>query len=129
MATFETGCFNVIEPHVAAVITKIHHVMTKRQNVARPDDRPTVRILFHCYGGQNRSAAAALGFIFWHQWRTRSGGSITQAQELMADLMVKVKRERPKVLMKKEDNHENFIKRLLTFADVTAAAALPSHGG
>ena len=42
-------------------------------------DKAKVAILFHCYGGKNRSGAAACGFIWWYKNKKRAanqeGGS------------------------------------------------------
>ena len=100
------GRWNVIERHFPRVIQSLrNHMETVR---SRPAPSATVNILFHCYGGRNRSTAAAVAFTY----------AQAKGEEVrMVDLIAAAIRARPTVLMKGKDNHRNFLRALLSFAD------------
>ncbi|CAJ1397256.1 unnamed protein product [Effrenium voratum] len=99
--------WNAIERHFPRVIRSLRNHMEALRS--RPEPPANVNILFHCYGGRNRSAAAALAFTYL---QTKSGEPVR-----MLDLITAMIRARPIVLMKGKDNHRNFLRAVLSFAD------------
>ena len=109
--------WNAIERHFPSVIRRVWaHVVRLYPSIdcdfaERPQIQSEINILFHCYGGQNRSASNAIAFIFW-LCLFQGGERLT-----MPEVMERVTRRRPKVIMKGKENHENFTWVLLSFAE------------
>lgn len=102
------NCLSKLAPQKAAAVS----------NGAPP--RPLV-VLFHCYGGHNRSASVLLGFWYHHlvntQRRVPAEGGVASMKRLIETLV----RIRPECLAKRGESHMNFIGCLLEYADTTSS--------
>ena len=78
--------------------------------------REKCTVLFHCYGGRNRSAAAMCAF--WYLWNLYNGRGLS-----MYEVIWQAVSTRPKILSRKKwdkrhwawrrSNHDNFLKTLV----------------
>ena len=109
--------WNAIERHFPSVIRRVWaHVVRLYHSIdcdvaERPQIQSEINILFHCYGGRNRSASNAIAFIFW-LCLYQGGERLT-----MPEVMERVIRRRPMVIMKGKENRENFTRALFSFAE------------
>ena len=68
-----------------------------------------IHVLFHCYGGRNRSAVAMCAF--WFLWRA----NVAVDNVPMTEVIKQAVKARPEVLTKGRKNHDNFLRNLISY--------------
>ena len=96
---------NSVKDIFPTVCKDVHNALEAVFSAQR--DNPTASVMFHCYGGRNRSAAALLAFV--HSVFLRQGEAVPSMEKLLLVLA----EMRPKILTRARQAHTNFIENLL----------------
>ena len=111
---------------VRRIMVEVNKIMFVNAYAANcRDGHNCINVVFHCYGGQNRSAAAACAFWYCWTWRyiweienvlnPYVDGSLFAMPDMYEVIRQAVCR-RPTILVKQHYTHRNFIRNLLLFA-------------
>eukprot|EP00397_Hematodinium_sp_SG-2012_P008043 GEMP01008097.1.p1 GENE.GEMP01008097.1~~GEMP01008097.1.p1 ORF type:complete len:957 (+),score=160.17 GEMP01008097.1:96-2966(+) len=101
---------------IQSVNTKLGRILAGKSSMFKRRGVAKTNILFHCYGGRNRSGAALCGFWWWW-WCHQNKAPSIKMEEVICDLG----KIRPNTLSRKKryesGNHEHFVEQLLEYEE------------